>query len=92
MMGQLKLPQQHQADPAHHLSHHRHRHANAVSATNLSYAMLLQQMMQVRLAAPYYIVMAGVASGEGAVLARNQTTVEGSVLRAATWRFLHCPA
>jgi len=46
----------------------------------LTYATLLQQMMQVRLAAPYYIVMAGAASGEGAVLARNQTTVEGPAL------------
>ena len=44
----------------------------------LTYSTLLQQMMTVRLAAPYYVVIAGTASGEGAVIARNQTSVEGT--------------
>jgi hypothetical protein len=39
-------------------------------------------MSTVRLAAPYYVVMAGASAGEGAVLARTQTGVAGpGVLR-----------
>lgn len=51
--------------------------STTAAAAAVTFASLQQQMMSVRLAAPYYIVMAGTQSGEGAIFARNQTHVEG---------------
>ena len=42
-----------------------------------SFNQLLNHLATVRIAAPFYIVVAGVALGEGAVLTRNETGVVG---------------
>ena len=42
-----------------------------------SFEALVTEMMSVPLAAPYYVVMAGVHAGEGVVIARNLSGVDG---------------
>jgi len=53
------------------------------SDAGADYESLVTYLSHVRLAAPYYVVMAGTAPGQGAVIARNRTGVAapGGVLR-----------